>query len=255
MAIKINFDLGFLNNLFKSNGPKGNAGGSSGSASPKTPVKPMPSQQHSDSKKSSEFEEKLKREFNYYVDYLKVEKSAKILLGLFSFFVVSSIVYFMFFSDTPLIFNIFAILFVIILGAGAFFLELMLLTKRQFLVGVFIVDAYFYVYRKILVQLKKHPKRTPWLLERFKSILRVNAPFFRRVTKERYAKMTAKEREDYMKKYNEYLRRLAKTSEQEKKEQFLASAPQHKQVAKSQTIAKQPDKQTHKSVGIFGNKK
>lgn len=255
MAMKINIDLGFLNNLFKSSKSSGNSV-QSGSGLQKPSAKPISQPQHQVPNKSSEFEEKLKREFNYYVEYLKNEKSAKILLGLLSFFILSSIVYFAFFSDAPLIFNILAIVFIIIIGAGAFFLELMLLTRRQFLVGVFVVDAYFFVYKSIMKQLKKHPKRTPWLLEKFKSILRINAPFFRRVTKEHYAKMTSKEKEIYMKKYNDYLKKLSKTTESDKKEvhtQVLQQKPVQKtipiQALKPQT------KPSFSLSGLFGKKK
>lgn len=251
MAIKINVDLGFLNNLFKSSSPKGN---SPVAASPKPAAKPQSQQTP---KKASEFEEKLKREFNYYMEYLKKEKSAKVLLGLFSFLVVSSIAYFLFFSDAPLVFNIIAIIFITLIGTGAFFLELMLLMRRQFLVGVFIVDAYFFVYRKIMVQLKKHPRKTPWLLEKFRSILRINVPFFRRVTKEQYAKMSAKERETYMKKYNDYLKRLAKTTEEEKKTVVSMTGAASKAPQKPQPKATSPAQKLHqvqqKSI-LFGKK-
>ena len=205
MAIKIDFDMGFLKGLFSSKSPAKNVKTKPSASSPSF-VSPSTNA----SKKSNEFAERLKREFSYYFDYVRREKSAKVILGLFSFLVVMSTVYFAFFSDAPAIVNILTIFFIVIFGAGAFFFELMLLSRRQFLVGVFIVDLYFFVFRMILKLLKKNPKKTPWLLEKFKLLLRINAPFFRRVTKEQYAKMSPKERESYMKRYSEYLSKLAK---------------------------------------------
>lgn len=161
----------------------------------------------------NESEERFKNEITYFINFIKKEKSAKIIMGLFIFFILTAIVYFSFFSDAPRILNTIVIFFVIISSIIAFFFELLLLSKGQFLIGVFIVDFSFFIYKKILQIFNKKPKKMPWLLVKFNGLLRINAPFFKRVTKQEYEKMSSIEKENYIKKYNEYLKAYEKAKE------------------------------------------
>jgi hypothetical protein len=150
----------------------------------------------------------IKRELSYFKKYIKEKKSAKILLGLLSFFLLLSLVYFIFLSGLPIWLGIIFFLLILIIGIGSFFLELVLLKKRQFLTGVFIIDLFYGLMKKSLK--KKFKMKPPFLLTYFRSILRITFPFFRRVSKSQYEKMTPVEKQKYMQNYHKYLSKLYK---------------------------------------------
>jgi len=160
---------------------------------------------------NSEF---LKREFNFFIDFIKETKVGKILLGVLGFIIILSFILIVFFSGAPAIISVPLFLLVLFISIFGFFIEIILLKKEQLLVGVYILDFLYFSKKSLLKkisELEKKPfkeQKVPWLLINFKNILRFNSPFFKRITKDQFAKLTKIKQDKYMKKYQDYLKKI-----------------------------------------------
>lgn len=155
----------------------------------------------------------LKREWKFFIEFVKEKKSAKILLGTMGGIFLLSFIGMFFLVGAPLIITLPLFMLIFLMLLGGFFIEIILLNKKQFLTGVYLLDLVYTIQRKISEfiskQFKKPKKeiKMPWLLSQFKNILRFTFPFFKRITREQFNKLSKNQQEQYMKKYNIYLKK------------------------------------------------
>ncbi|MBN2881046.1 hypothetical protein JXM83_03245 [Candidatus Woesearchaeota archaeon] len=204
---------------------------SANKTTPKSQPKSMPKKQISPTPPKKDliiFGEKIdsefiKRELNFFIVFVKTTKAGKVLVGILSFLFLLSLIYFLILSGLPIVLRILFFLLTLIIITGAFILEIILLHKKQLLVGVYVTDLYYATAKKVYATIEKNnPDRkslkAPWLLTQFKLLLRFTFPFFKRVTKEEYAKMTLEEKKKYLKSWETYVAKVKKIREQQKRE-------------------------------------